>query len=403
MTTFQYRAYGLQGDLAQGEVEAASRNAAEDMLWVQGLTPFELNPATHVEHWWQRELFLPRGLRSADRAAFTREFSTLAAADIPLDDTLRILSEQTTSRRVGTLATSLLADVLNGATLSDALERQSFPVDYVSMVRAGEVGGALSDVVSELADLLERRMDIRSRLASALIYPAMLVALTLISLAIVLGSLVPGIAPVFAESGRTMPATLGFLVAINASWPDILLGSMLTAAMAAGGLVLLLRQPDGRLNLDRWILRLPIFGNFILQQEAARFARTLGTLLKAGVPLLQAAISARAVIGNRHVSLGLDAAIDSIREGSALHRSLRSRAIFPAVALRMISIGEEAGKLDGMLIRVATTFEQRTQRSIERFMSILTPALTLTIAGLVGSLIMTVVSAVLSMNDLVSQ
>jgi general secretion pathway protein F len=178
---------------------------------------------------------------------------------------------------------------------------------------------------------------------------------------------------------------------------------MLTAAMAAGGLVLLLRQPDGRLNLDRWILRLPIFGNFILQQEAARFARTLGTLLKAGVPLLQAAISARAVIGNRHVSLGLDAAIDSIREGSALHRSLRSRAIFPAVALRMISIGEEAGKLDGMLIRVATTFEQRTQRSIERFMSILTPALTLTIAGLVGSLIMTVVSAVLSMNDLVSQ
>jgi general secretion pathway protein F len=158
-----------------------------------------------------------------------------------------------------------------------------------------------------------------------------------------------------------------------------------------------------RLTFHRFLLRIPILGDLILQQETARFARTLGTLLKAGVPLFQASTSVRTVIGNCHIAAGLDAAIESIREGVALHRALQSETVFPSIALRMISVGEEAGKLDRMLVRVALTFEQQTQRSVDRLMTLLTPALTIMIALLVGGLIMTVMDALLSLNDLTAQ
>ena len=148
---------------------------------------------------------------------------------------------------------------------------------------------------------------------------------------------------------------------------------------------------------------MPVLGPLILQQERARFGRTLGTLLKAGVPLIQAATSAQGVIGNRYLAAGLERTIEAIREGAALHLALAREAVLPSLALRMISVGEEVGKLDQMLKRMAVTFEQQTQRSIERFMTMLTPALTVAIAGLVGALIMTVVNAILSINELAFQ
>ena len=145
MPTFRYRAYGAQGELAEGSIEAASQDAASDMLWVQGLTPFQMRPADRsATPWWQRELFAGQGSLRAELASFTREFATLNAAEIPLDDALRIVCDQLTSTRMRSIASSLLADVLNGASLSDAMQkhRQVFPADYLSVVRAGEIGRA---------------------------------------------------------------------------------------------------------------------------------------------------------------------------------------------------------------------------------------------------------------------
>jgi general secretion pathway protein F len=164
-----------------------------------------------------------------------------------------------------------------------------------------------------------------------------------------------------------------------------------------------LRRPGVRVGLDRCMLRIPLLGSFLLHQETARFARTLGTMLQADVPLLQAASSASAVIGNRHMAAAMESAIESIGQGVALNRALRNETGLPAIAIRMISIGEESGKLDRMLLRVAIMFEQQTQRGIERFMSMLTPALTAAIAILVGGLILPIMNAVLSINDLASR
>lgn len=406
MPTFRYRAYGPGGDFAEGIIDAASSDAANDELWSQGLTPFDMRTSTASgAKWWQREIFSSGSAQRGDLAAFTREFATLNAADIPLDDALRILRDQASNSRLRSLVEGLLADVLNGATLSDAMQKQArtFPTDYIAMVRAGEIGGTINEVFLELADLLERRLEIRGRVQSALVYPCMLVVLSLGTLAIIIGGLIPNIAPIFSESGKPMPATIQFMLAVQARWSEIVIAIALVAAAVTGVMSIAIRRPAVRLALDRRKLRVPVLGAFLLQQETARFARTLGTMLKAGVPLLQAAKSGRSVVGNRHLAAGMDRAIEAVHQGVALHRALRAEVNLPPIALQMISVGEEAGKLDRMLLRVAVMLERQIQASIDRFMAALSPILTVGIALMVGALIMPVMNAVLSINDLAAR
>lgn len=406
MPTFRYRAYGIDGDLAEGTLDAASLDAANDVLWSQGLTPFQMR-ATDASgaKWWNRELSFGGGSHRADLVAFTREFAMLNAAEIPLDDALRILREQASSSRLRALVDGLLAEILNGMPLSDAMQKQEkiFPPDYIAVVRAGEIGGTLTDVFVELADLLEQRAEIRARIQSALIYPCMLVALSLGTLAIIIGGLIPSLAPIFGQSGKPMPASIQFMLTLQERWFEIAAGAAFVALAIIGTISLATRKPEVRQGLDRFKLKVPVIGTFLLQQEAARFVRTLGTMLKAGVPLIQAAKSACSVIGNRYIAAGMDRAIEAIHQGTALHRALRKETVLPAIALQMISVGEEAGKLDRMLTRVAIMLERHIQSSIDRFMSALTPILTVGIALMVGALIMPVMNAVLSINDLAAR
>jgi general secretion pathway protein F len=406
MPTFHYRAYGPTGNFSEGDIEAPTAEAANDVLWTRGLTSFQLRLARESHRkGWQREIFSGDSAKRAEIAVFTRDFATLDAAEIPLDDMLRILQDQTSSPRIRLLVESLLADVLSGAMLSDAMAKQPkvFPSDYVSMVRAGELAGAVGQVFRELAELLERRMEIRSRIQSALIYPCILIGLSLVALMVIVAGLIPSIAPIFAESNHPMPTTIRVFLTVQAHWLDIVIAIVALTLAAVWGIAHALRIPRIRVAFDRGTLKLPGIGNFMLKQETARFAGTLGTMLKAGVPLVQAITSARGVISNRHLAATLDRAIESIHQGAALHRALRNETGLPAIALQMIAIGEESGKLDRMLIRVAGMFEQQIQRNIERFMSALTPALTVTIAAAVGALILPVMNAVLSINELAAR
>ena len=406
MPTFRYRAYGLDGGLAEGTIDAASSDVATDMLWSQGLTPFLMQVSNESgTKWWNREIFSAAASQHADLLAFTREFAMLSASEIPLDDALRILQAQASSPRLRVLVDGLLADVLNGAPLSDAMQKQAriFPADYVAVVRAGEIGGTLADVLVELAELLERRAEIRARVQSALIYPCILVALSLGTIAIIGGGLIPAIAPIFSQNGRPMPLGIQIMLAMRDNWYEIVVAIALVALAMVGVASVARRRPEVRLSLDRSKLRVPLLGGFLLQNETARFARTLGTMLKAGVPLIQATKSASGVIGNRHVAVGMDRAIEAIHQGTSLHRALRQETVLPAITLQMISVGEEAGKLDRMLMRVAQMLERQVQSSTDRFMSALTPALTVGIALMIGALILPVMSAVLSINDLAAR
>lgn len=405
--TYHYIAYTRAGALAEGRLQATSLDDATEMLWERGLTPFETREeaAAASDRWWQRELLAPRKPSRRDVAYFTREFATLVRSDIPLDDALRIVSEQSGTTRMRPVIESLLDAVLDGAHLSDAMAQhpEAFQDDYVNMVRAGEAGGDIAHVFSELADLLERRLDLAGRLASALVYPGVLIVMALASITAVMGVLVPNLAPIFAESGRPMPAVIALVVRMREAWPLILTAG---AAMGIGALgigVTILRSNHLRRAADRILLGLPLAGTLSAEQNFARFSRTLGSLLRTGVPMLPALTSARSAVRNRHIGSGLEASLETVRNGQSLGRALSGRPGIPPVALRMITVGEETGKLDEMLLRAAIVLEQQSQRRIERLMTLLTPALTVAIAGLVGGLILTVMNAIFSVNEVALQ
>jgi|HubBroStandDraft_1064217.scaffolds.fasta_scaffold61146_3 general secretion pathway protein F len=401
MPTFQYAAYGAQGDLAEGDIEATSAEAAADLLWERGLSAFQMQPRRAAERWWNRELLAQRTSRSA-LLGFVRELATLMTAEIPLDDALRMLADPTGAGVYSRLAADVRSDVLSGSTLSEAMQKRAhiFPAEVVSVVRAGEIGGMVRQVLNDLAELLERRAEMRNKIRSALIYPALLICLAIGSLAVVIGALIPSVASVFAGSGKSLPAFVGLALSIQSHWSELL---TLTVLLLAGGIAaswILLRRPAVRFARDRIAVRLPVIGPFVRQQETARFALTLGTLLKAGVPLLQAAASAHDVVRNQKIAGDVERVVGAVREGSALHHALARETDLPPLALRMIAIGEEAGKLDRMLLRVAAIFEESTRRTVDRAMTLLAPVLTMVIAAFVGGLIITVMDAIMTMNGM---
>ncbi|MGC2774928.1 MAG: type II secretion system F family protein, partial [Bradyrhizobium sp.] len=322
MPRFLYRAYGTDGSFAEGTIEAASADAASATLWTQGLSPFQMQAADGAgTAWWNREITFGGGAGHRDLLAFTREFSTLCGADIPMDDALRIVQTQASAARLRTLVEALLADVLNGRPLSEAMQAQprAFPADYIAVVRAGEAGGRLAQVLTELAELLERRAEIRARVQSALIYPSMLIVLSLATLAIIAGGVIPSMAPIFTQSGKPVPLTIQLMLALKEHWLEIVIGGVAAVALLGAVVAFIMADPGRRRRLDRLALRLPLLGGFLLQQDTARFARTLGTMLMAGVPLIAATKSASDVVGNRHLRAGMHQAIEKIQQGTALH------------------------------------------------------------------------------------
>jgi general secretion pathway protein F len=406
MATFRYRAYSAAGDLVEGEIAAEALDEAEDTLWRRGLTPFETRPVG-AEKGGRSSFFSfgPRPPNLAELASFTREFATLEQADIPLDNGLRILAAQTANPSLRQLAEEILGRVVNGSALSDALSKRPdvFSTEYINVVHAGETIGDVGLALSDLADMLERRVELRSRITSALVYPALLITLAILSTSIVLATLVPNIAPIFTDNNRPMPAGLQFILDVEANWRPI----AVVFACAGLGLFLFLRaaarRPAWREALDKMFLRIPYVGALNAQYETARFAHTLGSLLKAGVPLLPALECARSALSNRHLGAQIETAIEAVRGGAGLSASLGRIDALPPVAPQMISIGEETGKLPAMLLRVGVMFEKQTQRAIERVMGLVTPALTILIALVVGGLIMTVMDAVLGINELATK
>jgi general secretion pathway protein F len=404
MAKFKYRAFSAAGDLTEGEIEARTVAEAEDAIFLRGLTPFETfesKPASSIT----QISFGSKGPNGAQVAGFTREFATLEQADVPLDQSLRILAAQSPTEPLRALAQEILSRIVDGASLSDALSRRPdvFSSEYVNIVREGETVGRVGSALNDLAEMLERRLELRARIQSALIYPALLITLAIISTGVVLGTLVPSIAPIFADNGKEMPSGLQFIIDVQANAGPIGLVFALIAIGVAIFYKMAQTRPAWQIALGRFYLRLPVAGPLLSQFATARFSRTLGSMLKAGVPLLQGLESARTAVSNAFLNDALVDVVEAVRGGASLSVALARVPYLPPVATQMITIGEETAQLGDMLLRVAAMFERETQRSIERAMGLMTPVLTIGIAGVVGGLIMTVMDAVLSINDLAAK
>lgn len=404
MPQFRYKAYTSAGTLTEGDIEAASSTAAIEALYRQNLVPFSTSETADgaKDSIWTRDLFGSGGIGRTGLAVLTRELATLTAAKLPLDECLRILASQSRNKKQKAVANKVLARVLDGDPLSTALEAEedTFPGFYVSMVRAGETAGVLGSTLEDLADYLERQAEIRAKIASALIYPVILLAMAVAALVVIVAFLIPQLAPLFEGTGRDAPTAIAAFQTMRAFIEERWLMMGGASAVGVAALAMALSNEKVRLTLDRLKLHVPVFGDTVAAMEAARFARSLGSLLRGGVSLMPALDIVRAVSRNRVVKSAIASVIEEVREGAALHVPLKSAAIYPDFAVRLVEIGERAGKLDEMLLHAASIFEAQVQRRIDRLMSLLTPVLTLVIGLGVGGLMMSVMNAILSVNDL---
>lgn len=406
MIRFGYHAYDAAGKLVRGEIVSESRELALAALRRRGEFPLEIfeGEAPRRERWWEKDISLwGSGMSQAGLALFTRELATLLRAELPLDEALRIVALQPTmpasARR---MTRAILERVLEGQSLSQALAAQdgAIPEFHWRLVRGGEASGGLSDVLDDLASFLERMAETRSRIASALLYPCILTGMSALAIATITTVLLPMIVPLLRAANAELPLIIrvldGAQDVIAASWPLIAAGAVLAVSGAVYG------ARSGALDaaLSRLALSIPVARGLVVQREVSKYSRTMATLLKGGVPLLEAARIAAGVLSNHAFRSAAQRVADDLNEGSPLTRPLAASGLFPELALRLIAIGEQTGQLETMLSRVATIFETAFQRRMDRLTTLLTPALTLGVGLLVGGLMVSVMSALLSVNDI---
>ncbi len=404
MPRYNYQAYDQHGALTKGSINAQSRSTALDAIHQQGKYPLLISEgsAAPVERWWQREVFGSRALPVADLGMFTRELALMTKAELPLDETLRMVSLQPlVSSRTRLLAAKLHERVREGASFSEALEEsQRFPEYYWRLVRAGEAGGSLTTVLDELALLLERALEMRRQIGTALLYPMTLIAAAIGAMIVIATVLVPTMVPLFKDAGVALPIAVQIMVDLTRTVSQNWLAVVVLVIGSTTGAVVASRNGRFRLMRDRLLLALPIIGGLIRNREMARFTRTISTLIHNGVALLEAVRITTNVLQNTAFSrVALDAA-ESLKEGRSLSSELAASGLFSELAVRLVGIGEHTGQLDAMLMRTAVIYETALQRELARLMSLVSPILTLLIGALVGTLMLSVMNALLSLNEL---
>jgi general secretion pathway protein F len=413
MPAYSYKAFNASGEIRIGRVEAATPESAEASLALSGLTVFEVvengGPAgaaqafrtTATDPWWRREIGRERTPRATELARFAGELSMFITAGISIDQALLMLSENGGSGFQLRVSERLRTQVLEGMSLSDAMKAQSqvFSDELTAIVSAAEASADLPGGLSRIASLLGRRAQMQSELRSALIYPAVLLAAAIGVLLVVINVLIPTTRPLFDEARAPMPWFIKFLddaqsfIAANI-WA---LGAI--ALLAAVALRRLIKRPYVRRRLDELWLRVPVIEAMIRRLEGARFARTLGAQVVAGVSLLPALSTATEAVRNSETKRRIAAATARIKDGAAPSLALRENNPFPPLAYQLIAVGEGSGRLGPVLLQLADTFEQAQQMTIKRTMSLLTPLLTLGLGLLVGALMLSLMSAITGLND----
>ncbi len=394
MAQYRYKALNAHGELFDGQMEAASEADVVARLQDQGHMPMEARLASEgvagASSW--AALLRRRPFDGAALVQFTQQLATLLGAGQPLDRALTILLDLPEDERTRRVITDIRDVVRGGAALSTALERQHglFSRLYINMVRAGEAGGSLHDTLQRLSDYLERSRELKGRVINALIYPAILLAVVGGALLFLLGYVVPQFAQMYESLDVALPWFTQWVLAAGLVVRE---GWILMIVLPALALLVLerrLRQPAFRLAVDGWLLQRRGIGALLAKLETARLSRTLGTLLRNGVPLLSGLGIARNVLSNRALAADVDAASDAVKNGNGLSASLARGKRFPRLALQMIQVGEESGALDVMLLKTADTFEQESARAIDRLLSAMVPLITLVLASIVGLVIVAV-------------
>jgi general secretion pathway protein F len=404
MTLYRYKAVTPGGETLDGQMEAASADEVIAKVQDAGNIPLSAVEADAAGSGGLfAGLFRKQDMSATQVTTFTDQLATLMGAGQPLDRALQILLDMPEGEKAKRLIARVRDQVREGSSLSDALESQhgSFSRLYINMVRAGEIGGTLERTLRRLAEYMDRAQKLKSSVVSAMIYPVILVIAVLGAIFMLLLFVVPQFVPMFEEMGTELPLMTRIVLAFGnllAGWWWLLIGGVVLLAV---WFQRQLAQPDTKRVWDARFLKMGMLGNLFLRLDTARLARTLGTLLQSGVPLLTGLSIARNVLSNSVLAEAVDEAALLVKTGDGLAYALGQQKRFPKLALQMVAVGEESGELDTMLLKVADVFDGETKATIDRLLAAMTPILTLVMALVVGLIMMALLLPIMTIMSTV--
>jgi general secretion pathway protein F len=399
-TTFHFRAVASDGKVRTGTLAAETDKLVAHELRRQGLIPVYVGLEQQNKG---IELKLPdfnRGKRK-DVLFFTQELSTLLNAGVPLDRALSITAELTERPSFRSLVLDVVRVLKGGKSLADSLATHPshFSDLYVNMVRAGEASGSLAQIFERLAEFERTRDDLRGYIISSMIYPALLTLVGLGSIFVLLNFVVPRFALIFSDPRIKIPTPTFLLLETSRIVQTYWLPAAIVVAVALAAFQAYIRTAGGAFWWDTLRLRLPLLGDALRKAETARFARAMGTLVSASVPLVQSIGISRGILNNRRIAGSLEAVAQGVKRGEGIATPLQRAGEFPPLASHLLSVGEETGHLDTMFNRMADIYDNETRTSIRRFTSLFEPMIILVMGLMVGTLILSLMLAITSIND----
>ncbi len=405
MAFFQYRAADQAGKIVEGVMEAEVEKSVVSRLHEMGCIPLQIaipGQTVGASGPLRLPLLRRRKISQQQLLQFTQELSTLLAAGLPLDRSLSILGGLIEEKEFSAVLKTTLEAVRAGKSLAASMGEhpEIFPKLYVNMIRAGESGGILESVLRYLSEYLESSQALKEDIKSALIYPTILASAAGLSLIILFIYVIPRFSAIFKDVGKALPWITSVVIGFSQALAQYGWIALLLIIFAAIGGVFYVRTPEGKTETDSLLLRAWLLGDLIRKFETARFARTLSALLKGGVPLLDALGTVQGVVGNRLLARAVGQVQVRVREGKGMARPLAESGLFPPLALNMIAVGEETGKLEAMLTEVAGYYDQEVKRTTKRLTSLLEPALILGMGLIIGVVVVSMLMAIFSINDL---
>lgn len=386
----------------EGLIDGRDEETVVQSLHQLGYIPIRIASVQEKKEGLRLPSFLSHRVGIKDLLIFTQEISTLLSAGLPIDRSLDILGTLTENRRLREAVKDILKRIEGGNSLSEALgyHPRIFSKLYINMVKAGESGGFLEGILSRLARYLQSTKEIRDYLVSAMIYPLILTLVSGISIVILMTFVIPRFAGIFSDMGQAIPLPTQILLSVSQSVKEywwLGLGAVVLIYLI---LKIYQQNEERKWRWDRFKLNWITIGDLIKKVEVARFSRTLGTLLQSGVSILPALNLVKEIAQNQAISRSIGHIHDRLREGNRISRSIEETEVFPPLAIHMIGVGEETGRLDEMLIKVAETYEESVQNSVKRFVSILEPLIILIMGSVVGFIVVSMLLAIFSINEI---
>lgn len=407
MPQYAYKAKKDDGSVVTGTMQADSERGALDALGRQGVFPLEIVPQddTMAVDPLRRARKVRRRVRAADVGLFTQQLADLLKAGVPLHRSLSILAEQTSKAALSAIVTGVAKDIASGKPLHEALARhpKSFGPLYVSMVKAGETGGFLEDVLARLAGFIDKDEELKSRIWAAMAYPILLAVVSVAAVTFLMIFFIPRFTEIFDSMKASLPwptkATMGVSGFVRGNW----FWMLPLVGLVPAGWAWFRETPRGRLTVDRLKIGMPLFGDVARKSAIARFTRSLGTMLKSGVPILGALSISKEAMGNVVLMRDIDEASAGVRQGRSLAEILRRSRTFPATVVDMIAVGEEAGNLDAVLVGIADSYDRQVDRATKVFVTLFEPLLLFFMAAVVGFIVISMLLPVFTLASMMGE